>query len=85
MQFQILTQQMFYQIAVQGLTGNVLLVTLIYKLCNLQFRTNQLVTLFRNLPCSTTNLLTVVTERISVALNTSGVTCAIPADVSNVL
>ena len=75
---------MFYQIAVQGLTGNVLLVTLIYKLCNLQFRTNQLVTLFRNLPCSTTNLLTVVTERISVALNTSGVTCAIPADDSNV-
>ena len=33
--------------------------------------------IFRNLPCSTTNLLTVKADRVSVAPNTSGVTWTI--------
>ena len=51
------------------------------KTCNFQFRWNlQLLTrysLFRNLPCSTTNFLTVEADRISAALNTYGVTRSI--------
>ena len=58
------------------------------KTCNLQFRWNfQLLTrcsAFRNLPCSTTNLLMVDTGRNSVALNTSGVTRTVALDILNV-
>ena len=40
--------------------------------------------LFRNLPCYTTNLLTVEADRISVALNTSIVIRTIALDIVNV-
>ena len=42
------------------------------------------VILLRNLPCSTSSLLTVETDRIYVALNTSGVTRTIALDILNV-
>ena len=38
---------------------------------------------FRNLPCSNTNFSTVETDRISVAINTSGVSWAIALDILN--
>ena len=54
----------------------------------MQFRWNlQLLarhSLFRNLLCSTTNLLTVMADRISVALNNSVVTRSITVDILNV-
>ena len=40
---------------------------------------------FKNLPCSTNNLLTVKADRISVALNISGISRAIALDILNVL
>ena len=58
------------------------------KTCNLQFRWNlQLLTrysLFRNLPCFVTTLLTVESDRISVALNIFGVSWTIALDILNV-
>ena len=39
---------------------------------------------FKNLPCSTNNLLTVKADRISVALNISGISRAIALDILNV-
>ena len=39
--------------------------------------------LYRNLPCSTANLLTVEADRISVALNISGVSQTIVLDILN--
>ena len=40
--------------------------------------------LFRNLPCSTTNILTVNTDSIFVALNIFGVSRTIALDILNV-
>ena len=83
-----LTQQMFYWTAVQFLTRNLQLVALIYKLITLQFHWNlQLLTLyslFRILPCSTSSLLAVATDRIFVALNVFGVSRTIALGILNV-
>ena len=58
------------------------------KTCNLLFCWNlQLLTcysLFRNLPYSTTNILTVEADSISVTLNISGVSCTIFLGIINV-
>ena len=76
----------FSLIAVQGLSsfcGNFNI-----KICNFKFREKlQLLTrytFFRNLHCSSTNLLTVEADRISVMLKTSGVTRTIALNISNV-
>ena len=73
--FQSSTLQMIYGNADQGLTCN-------FKLVNLQLLI--LYSLFINLTCSTSNLLTVDADRLFVALNIFGVFWTIVFDILNV-
>ena len=79
----IIARQIFHEFAVQGLTYNFDIKTSNLQFCwNLQFL--PVYSLFRSLPCNATNLLTVEAYKISVVLNTYGVTWTIALDILNV-